>query len=304
MTHGDPARGGRHGDEGLKIGRARPAADLRLPRSQRGKPFFLWYAPMLPHQPHNPPERLLAKYRDKTDSLHRRQVLGDVRVVGRDVRRTARPSRQARPGRKHARRLRHRQRLDSRPCRGEHSPRAASARPTKAASARRSCSAGPASCSPGATRRRSSARSTSRRRFSRPAACRRPRKCTGSTCSIVADGKPAQRDAVFGEIYEHDVVRHRPPGAGLALPLVHCRRLEADSNPPMARRASYTTWRRIQANEARSSHTGTSTAPGVNCCESGRTGHPRLYSRGHSPAETARAPENAALARPFPAPEQ
>ena len=24
---------------------------------------------MLPHQPHNPPERLLAKYKDKTDSL-------------------------------------------------------------------------------------------------------------------------------------------------------------------------------------------------------------------------------------------
>jgi uncharacterized sulfatase len=30
----------------------------------KGKPFFLWYAPFLPHQPHNPPERLLAKYRE------------------------------------------------------------------------------------------------------------------------------------------------------------------------------------------------------------------------------------------------
>jgi len=28
-----------------------------------GRPFFLWYAPFLPHAPHNPPERLLAKYR-------------------------------------------------------------------------------------------------------------------------------------------------------------------------------------------------------------------------------------------------
>jgi uncharacterized sulfatase len=37
--------------------------------ANKGNPFFLWYAPMLPHQPHNPPERLLAKYRDKTDSL-------------------------------------------------------------------------------------------------------------------------------------------------------------------------------------------------------------------------------------------
>jgi uncharacterized sulfatase len=33
------------------------------------KPFFLWYAPMLPHSPHNPPERLLAKYRDAAPSL-------------------------------------------------------------------------------------------------------------------------------------------------------------------------------------------------------------------------------------------
>jgi uncharacterized sulfatase len=28
----------------------------------KGKPFFLWYAPMMPHQPHTPPERLLTKY--------------------------------------------------------------------------------------------------------------------------------------------------------------------------------------------------------------------------------------------------
>ena len=70
MTHGDPERGGRHGDEGLKIGREglRPIYDFLA--ANKGKPFFLWYAPMLPHSPHNPPERLLAKYRDKTDSLH------------------------------------------------------------------------------------------------------------------------------------------------------------------------------------------------------------------------------------------
>lgn len=70
MTHGDPKRGGRHGDVGLKIGREglQPVFDFI---DQSGdKPFFIWYAPMLPHQPHNPPERLLAKYRDKTDSLH------------------------------------------------------------------------------------------------------------------------------------------------------------------------------------------------------------------------------------------
>jgi uncharacterized sulfatase len=70
MTHGDPARRGRHGDEGLKIGRQgiKPIADLLDARGD--KPFFIWYAPMLPHQPHNPPQRLLDKYKDKTDSLH------------------------------------------------------------------------------------------------------------------------------------------------------------------------------------------------------------------------------------------
>lgn len=70
MTHGDVTRGGRHGDEGLKIGRQgnQPIYDFLAARGD--KPFFIWYAPMLPHQPHNPPERLLAKYRNKTDSLH------------------------------------------------------------------------------------------------------------------------------------------------------------------------------------------------------------------------------------------
>ena len=34
------------------------------------KPFFVWYAPMLPHTPHDPPGRLLSKYRDKTNSTH------------------------------------------------------------------------------------------------------------------------------------------------------------------------------------------------------------------------------------------
>jgi uncharacterized sulfatase len=70
MTHGDPSRGGRHGDEGLKIGRQgmQPVFDF-LDRTG-GKPFFVWYAPMLPHQPHNPPEGLLVKYRQKTGSLH------------------------------------------------------------------------------------------------------------------------------------------------------------------------------------------------------------------------------------------
>ncbi|MGC1272568.1 MAG: sulfatase [Planctomycetaceae bacterium] len=63
MTHGDPARRGRHGDEGLKIGRQGLDPIWQFVDGHKGKPFFLWYAPFLPHQPHNPPERLLKKYR-------------------------------------------------------------------------------------------------------------------------------------------------------------------------------------------------------------------------------------------------
>lgn len=62
MTHGDPDRGGRHGDEGLKIARngLQPIYDFIAQDSE--KPFFIWHAPFLPHAPHNPPQRLLNKY--------------------------------------------------------------------------------------------------------------------------------------------------------------------------------------------------------------------------------------------------
>ncbi len=62
MTHGDVLKGGRHGDEGLKIGRQTMAPVLEFIDRQKGNPFFLWYAPFLPHTPHNPPQRLLSKY--------------------------------------------------------------------------------------------------------------------------------------------------------------------------------------------------------------------------------------------------
>jgi len=70
MTHGDPDRGGRHGDEGLRIGREGMKPVLDFIDAAGDRPFFLWYAPMMPHQPHTPPQRLLDKYRGKTDSLH------------------------------------------------------------------------------------------------------------------------------------------------------------------------------------------------------------------------------------------
>jgi arylsulfatase A-like enzyme len=79
MTHGDPKRGGRHGDAGLLIGRRpadaprnsegsdtpasmKPIADFMDHAIEKDKPFFVWYAPFLPHTPHNPPKRLLDKY--------------------------------------------------------------------------------------------------------------------------------------------------------------------------------------------------------------------------------------------------
>lgn len=64
MTHGDPERGGRHGDAGLSIGREglEPVFDLIDTAQQAGQPFFIWYAPFLPHSPHTPPEALEAKY--------------------------------------------------------------------------------------------------------------------------------------------------------------------------------------------------------------------------------------------------
>ena len=72
MTHGDPLKGGRHGDEGLAIGRRtmKPVLDFVDRAVAQQRPFFLWYAPMMPHLPHNPPERLLAKYQKKTQSIH------------------------------------------------------------------------------------------------------------------------------------------------------------------------------------------------------------------------------------------
>ncbi len=64
MTHGDPARGARHGDAGLRIGRdgMEPIFEFIEHAAGEEKPFFVWYAPFLPHTPHNPPERLLNKY--------------------------------------------------------------------------------------------------------------------------------------------------------------------------------------------------------------------------------------------------
>ncbi|MFK7983602.1 MAG: sulfatase [Saprospiraceae bacterium] len=72
MTHGDYKRGGRHGDEGLKIGREglKPVTDFIDETTASNQPFFVWYAPFLPHTPHTPPKALEEKYLKLTSSPH------------------------------------------------------------------------------------------------------------------------------------------------------------------------------------------------------------------------------------------
>ena len=70
MTRGFPEKGGRHRDDGLTIGREglKPVTDFIDLALGEAQPFFLWYAPFLPHRPHNPPARLLEKYQKDKQS--------------------------------------------------------------------------------------------------------------------------------------------------------------------------------------------------------------------------------------------
>ncbi len=65
-------KGGRHGDEGLTIGRKsmEPITTFMDKCVAAKSPFMVWYAPLMPHDPHTPPDRLLEKYKNKTDSIH------------------------------------------------------------------------------------------------------------------------------------------------------------------------------------------------------------------------------------------
>jgi len=53
---------GRHGEAGLDIGRKTMQPIVDFIDEHRTDPFFIWYAPMMPHEPHNPPARFLKKY--------------------------------------------------------------------------------------------------------------------------------------------------------------------------------------------------------------------------------------------------
>jgi uncharacterized sulfatase len=47
-----------------------PIYDFISDAQKESKPFFVWYAPMMPHDPHTPPQRILEKYKDKAPSIH------------------------------------------------------------------------------------------------------------------------------------------------------------------------------------------------------------------------------------------
>ena len=70
FTHG-MTRGQRHGDAGLEIGRVtmKPIEDFVAMAEKEHRPWMVWYAPMMPHDPHTPPERFLARHRSLSPSL-------------------------------------------------------------------------------------------------------------------------------------------------------------------------------------------------------------------------------------------
>ena len=80
-------RGDRHGDDGLAIGRKtmQPIYDFMARCREESRPFFVWYAPMLPHDPHDPPEELVEHYRAKTDSIHVARYWGNVERFDRTI---------------------------------------------------------------------------------------------------------------------------------------------------------------------------------------------------------------------------
>ncbi|MCP4975275.1 MAG: sulfatase [Maribacter sp.] len=71
FTHG-MTEGSRHGDKGLTIGREGMDSIFNFidHAVSKDKPFYVWYAPFLPHSPHNPPDSLFQKYANKTESDH------------------------------------------------------------------------------------------------------------------------------------------------------------------------------------------------------------------------------------------
>jgi uncharacterized sulfatase len=71
FTHG-MTEGERHGDKGLTIGREGMDSIFNFIEYavSQDKPFYVWYAPFLPHFPHTPPDSLFQKYAAQMESDH------------------------------------------------------------------------------------------------------------------------------------------------------------------------------------------------------------------------------------------
>ena len=80
-------RGERHGDDGLAIGRETLAPiETFIDACQgEGTPFLVWYAPMLPHDPHDPPAELVDHYCTVAPSLHVARYWGNVERFDRTI---------------------------------------------------------------------------------------------------------------------------------------------------------------------------------------------------------------------------
>lgn len=63
FTHGITEESDRHASRKMQIGRdgLQPIYDFL--EAGGDAPWFVWYAPMMPHEPHNPPQRILKKYK-------------------------------------------------------------------------------------------------------------------------------------------------------------------------------------------------------------------------------------------------
>ena len=225
---------GRHGDDGLTIGRKTMQPIYDFIEAEKDKPFFVWYAPMLPHQPHDPPERLLAKYAqpdrdpaiakycamcewfDETcgellDWLDAKKLSDNTLVVFVVDNGWI----QARSGDKAVR-------TGSNAPKSKLSPYDGGVRTPDA------CSAGRATRRPAATTTWSR-RSICCRRSSRPAARSCPTDRPGLSLLDVAAGHgKLKRNAVFGEIHSHTAVDIEKPDTSVDASLGPRGRMEAD----------------------------------------------------------------------------
>ena len=73
-------RGDRHGDDGLAIGRRtlEPIETFIRGCRDESRPFFVWYAPMLPHDPHDPDPAVATAYEAAAESPHVARYWGNV----------------------------------------------------------------------------------------------------------------------------------------------------------------------------------------------------------------------------------